>query len=81
MEAKTARLEAQIDKVRADLSRANITVRALQADIQAARAEISAVIWQIRVRDQSADFRTAVIVPIVLTFALFAALWRSVGWL
>ena len=45
MDAKIARLETEIDKLRADLARANVTVRALQGDVQAARAELSSMSW------------------------------------
>ena len=79
MDTNVGRLEAEIGALRADLARATREVHTLRQEVQAAKAELSCVSWQIRLRDQSDDFRNAVVVLIVITFVLFAALWRGLG--
>jgi hypothetical protein len=81
MDLNIARFSADTATLHADLVRAIEEVRTLRQEVQAATTKLSSVSWQIQLRDQSADFRAAAILIIIITFVLFAALWRGLGWI
>ena len=81
MDLNIARFSADTATLHADLVRAIEEVRTLRQEVQAATTKLSSVSWQIQLRDQSADFRAAAILIIIITFVLFAALWRRLGWI
>ena len=81
MDPNIARFSADIATLHADLVRAIEEVRTLRQEVQAATTKLSSVSWQIQLRDQSADFRAAAILIIIITVVLFAALWRGLGWI
>jgi len=81
MDPNIARFSADTATLHADLVRAIEEVRTLRQEVQAATTKLSSVSWQIQLRDQSADFRAAAILIIIITFVLFAALWRGLGWI
>jgi hypothetical protein len=73
MDPRITRLETEIGTLRADLARAKVEVRTLRHDIQGTKAELSCLSWQTRLRSESSDFRTIVLILIGINLALFAA--------
>lgn len=81
MDTRIAQLEVEIVRLRADVARADREPHTLRNEVQSTKAELSCVSLRIRGRGHADDFRAVVIPLIVITFALFAALWRGLGWI
>jgi hypothetical protein len=79
MDTTVARLEAEITGLRADVARANRELHALRDDVQSMKTELTCASLRALGRKDADDFRAIVITLIVITFVLFAAMWRSLG--